>query len=202
MFQFQDLFQWDRFITPTIIKAFYWLVIALIILFGINGVFSALTLVKFYELGANAFKIEDDGPAVSTSGTTLSALVLDESSTSAPADGVRTVSSASTGVLNLSTGGATALQTVNASGHVSVSLSAGDLTVGSITATNKAVSLSTTGAVLDGDTAVDITAQSLSITAASVGTASDALDTDVDSLNLTASVVFGDRPSCPGRGQR
>lgn len=32
MFDFQDLFQWDRFITPTIIKTFYWLVIGLIIL--------------------------------------------------------------------------------------------------------------------------------------------------------------------------
>ena len=30
MFEFRDLFQWDRFITPTIIKTFYWLVIALI----------------------------------------------------------------------------------------------------------------------------------------------------------------------------
>ncbi|MEA2911048.1 MAG: hypothetical protein QOJ15_3129, partial [Bradyrhizobium sp.] len=25
MFEFRDLFQWDRFITPTIIKTFYWL---------------------------------------------------------------------------------------------------------------------------------------------------------------------------------
>ena len=24
MFEFRDLFQWDRFITPTIIKTFYW----------------------------------------------------------------------------------------------------------------------------------------------------------------------------------
>ena len=32
MFEFRDLFQWDRFITPTIIKTFYWLVIALIVL--------------------------------------------------------------------------------------------------------------------------------------------------------------------------
>ena len=37
MFDFQDLFQWDRFITPTIIKTFYWLVIGLIVLFGISG---------------------------------------------------------------------------------------------------------------------------------------------------------------------
>jgi hypothetical protein len=42
MFDFQDLFQWDRFITPTIIKTFYWLVIALIVLFGISGIFNAL----------------------------------------------------------------------------------------------------------------------------------------------------------------
>src|ERR1700722_17762554 len=42
MFEFRDLFQWDRFITPTIIKTFYWLVIALIGLFGISGIFSGL----------------------------------------------------------------------------------------------------------------------------------------------------------------
>ena len=40
---FQDLFQWDRFITPTIIKTFYWLVIGLIVLFGLSGIFSALS---------------------------------------------------------------------------------------------------------------------------------------------------------------
>ncbi|MBN9600917.1 MAG: DUF4282 domain-containing protein [Afipia sp.] len=42
MFQIKDLFQWDRFITPTIIKSFYLLVIALIILFGISGIFTGL----------------------------------------------------------------------------------------------------------------------------------------------------------------
>jgi hypothetical protein len=42
MFEFRDLFQWDRFITPTIIKTFYWLVIALFALFGIRGIFSGL----------------------------------------------------------------------------------------------------------------------------------------------------------------
>ncbi len=42
MFEFRDLFQWDRFITPTIIKTFYWLVIALIALFGLSGIFSGL----------------------------------------------------------------------------------------------------------------------------------------------------------------
>jgi small-conductance mechanosensitive channel len=43
MFEFRDLFQWDRFITPTIIKTFYWLVIALICLLGLSGVFSGLS---------------------------------------------------------------------------------------------------------------------------------------------------------------
>jgi cytochrome b len=42
MFQINDLFQWDRFITPTIIKTFYWLVIALVILSGISGIFGGL----------------------------------------------------------------------------------------------------------------------------------------------------------------
>jgi ABC-type sugar transport system permease subunit len=42
MFDFQDLFQWDRFITPTIIKTFYWLVIGLIVLFGLSGIFASL----------------------------------------------------------------------------------------------------------------------------------------------------------------
>ncbi|HEY0851795.1 MAG TPA: DUF4282 domain-containing protein [Bradyrhizobium sp.] len=43
MFDLQDLFQWDRFITPTIIKTFYWLAIGLIVLFGIYGILSGLT---------------------------------------------------------------------------------------------------------------------------------------------------------------
>ena len=42
MFEFRDLFQWDRFITPTIIKTFYWLVIALMALFALSGIGSGL----------------------------------------------------------------------------------------------------------------------------------------------------------------
>lgn len=45
MLEFRDLFQWDRFITPTIIKTFYWLVIALVALSGLSGVFSGLALI-------------------------------------------------------------------------------------------------------------------------------------------------------------
>jgi hypothetical protein len=43
MLEFRDLFQWDRFITPTIIKTFYWLVIVLIGLYGLSGIFSGLS---------------------------------------------------------------------------------------------------------------------------------------------------------------
>jgi hypothetical protein len=42
MLQINDLFQWDRFITPTIIKTFYWLAIAFVILSGISGIFGGL----------------------------------------------------------------------------------------------------------------------------------------------------------------
>ena len=51
MFEFQDLFQWDRFITPTIIKTFYWLVIGLIVLFGMSGIFSGLAAMAISPFG-------------------------------------------------------------------------------------------------------------------------------------------------------
>jgi hypothetical protein len=51
MFEPRDLFQWDRFITPNIIKTFYWLVIALTILFGISGIFSGLAAMAISPFG-------------------------------------------------------------------------------------------------------------------------------------------------------
>ena len=51
MFEFRDLFQWDRFITPTVIKTFYWLVIALIVLAGVSGVFSGLAAMAISPFG-------------------------------------------------------------------------------------------------------------------------------------------------------
>ncbi len=51
MFEFRDLFQWDRFITPTIIKTFYWLVIGLTVLFGISGIFSGLAAMAISPFG-------------------------------------------------------------------------------------------------------------------------------------------------------
>ncbi len=44
MFSFRDLFQWERFVTPSIIKLFFWLAIAIIILFGLSGIASALQM--------------------------------------------------------------------------------------------------------------------------------------------------------------
>jgi predicted membrane metal-binding protein len=51
MLEFRDLFQWDRFITPTIIKSFYWLVILLTLLFGVSGVFSGLAAMAISPFG-------------------------------------------------------------------------------------------------------------------------------------------------------
>jgi hypothetical protein len=42
MLEWQDLFQWDRFITPTIIKIFYWIAIGMSVLWGLAGVFGGL----------------------------------------------------------------------------------------------------------------------------------------------------------------
>lgn len=51
MFQINDLFQWDRFIAPSIIKSFYWLVIALVVLFGISGIFTGLLQMAISPFG-------------------------------------------------------------------------------------------------------------------------------------------------------
>jgi hypothetical protein len=44
MFNVGDLFQWERFITPSIIKLFYWLAVAIAVLSGLSGVISSLRL--------------------------------------------------------------------------------------------------------------------------------------------------------------
>jgi hypothetical protein len=45
MFSFSDLFQWERFITPSIIKVFYWLAVGIAVLLGLSGIGSALTTI-------------------------------------------------------------------------------------------------------------------------------------------------------------
>jgi hypothetical protein len=44
MFDLRDLFQWERFITPSIIKIFYWLAIVMALLFGLSGILTGLGL--------------------------------------------------------------------------------------------------------------------------------------------------------------
>src|SRR5262245_20678726 len=51
MFDFRDLFQWERFITPSIIKIFYWLAVGISALFGLSGIVSGLTLMALSPLG-------------------------------------------------------------------------------------------------------------------------------------------------------
>jgi nicotinamide riboside transporter PnuC len=42
MFDIRDLFQWERFITPSIIKIFYWLALAMAVLAGLQGLITGL----------------------------------------------------------------------------------------------------------------------------------------------------------------
>ena len=44
MFDLRDLFQWERFITPSIIKIFYWLAVGMSVLFGLSGMLSGLSM--------------------------------------------------------------------------------------------------------------------------------------------------------------
>ncbi len=42
MFYIGDLFQWERFITPSIIRLFYWLVVIIVLLAGVSGLVAAI----------------------------------------------------------------------------------------------------------------------------------------------------------------
>ena len=50
MLDLRDLFQWERFITPSIIKVFYWLAVGFSVLFGLYNLFVGL-----YMLTVNPF---------------------------------------------------------------------------------------------------------------------------------------------------
>jgi hypothetical protein len=47
MFGLGDLFQWERFGTPTVIKVFYWLAVVISILLGFAGAISSLTTMAY-----------------------------------------------------------------------------------------------------------------------------------------------------------
>jgi hypothetical protein len=50
-FRFTDLFQWERFITPSIIRVFYWLAVVIVVLSGLGGILSGLALLPLQPLG-------------------------------------------------------------------------------------------------------------------------------------------------------
>jgi hypothetical protein len=50
MFDLRDLFQWERFITPSIIKVFYWLAVIITVVFGLSGILSGLALMMLQPL--------------------------------------------------------------------------------------------------------------------------------------------------------
>jgi hypothetical protein len=47
MFGLGDLFQWERFVTPTVIKVFYWLAVVVAVLLGLAGAVSSLQIMAF-----------------------------------------------------------------------------------------------------------------------------------------------------------
>ena len=42
-----DLFQWERFVTPTVIKVFYWLAVVLSVLVGLAAAVSSLATMAY-----------------------------------------------------------------------------------------------------------------------------------------------------------
>ena len=46
MFNVRDLFQWERFITPSIIRIFFWLVVVIALLAAFSGIISALGVMR------------------------------------------------------------------------------------------------------------------------------------------------------------
>ena len=52
MFNFADLFQWDRFVTPSVIKVFYVLAIILAVLLGASGIYSAVKMLAVSPIAA------------------------------------------------------------------------------------------------------------------------------------------------------
>jgi len=52
MFAIRDLFQWERFITPSIIRIFFWLAFLVSVLAAAAGVLSAVQHLPFNPLGA------------------------------------------------------------------------------------------------------------------------------------------------------
>jgi len=51
MLDLRDLFQWERFITPSIIKVFYWLAVGLSVLLGLSNIFAGVYMLTVNPIG-------------------------------------------------------------------------------------------------------------------------------------------------------
>jgi hypothetical protein len=51
MLDLAGLFQWERFVTPSIIRVFYGLAVCVIVLMGLSGIVSGVALMKVSLLG-------------------------------------------------------------------------------------------------------------------------------------------------------
>jgi hypothetical protein len=52
MFYIGDLFQWERFIAPSIVRLFFWMVVIIVILAGLGGLVTALGTMTLNPVGA------------------------------------------------------------------------------------------------------------------------------------------------------
>jgi hypothetical protein len=50
MLDLRDLFQWERFITPSIIKVFYWLAVIMMAVAGLSGILSGLAVMMLQPI--------------------------------------------------------------------------------------------------------------------------------------------------------
>jgi hypothetical protein len=57
MFGIGDLFQWERFVTPTVIKVFYWLAVVISLLLGLVGAVTALETMAFNPFGGMIYLV-------------------------------------------------------------------------------------------------------------------------------------------------
>jgi|SRR5581483_7080105 len=57
MFGLGDLFQWERFVTPTVIKVFYWLAVVISVLLAFAGMVSSLTTMAYNPFVGMIFMI-------------------------------------------------------------------------------------------------------------------------------------------------
>jgi uncharacterized protein YuzB (UPF0349 family) len=107
----------------------------------------------------------------------------------AEVDGVSINSLSSDAAVTVSTAGDTTVTHITAGGDVALTVTGADsdLSVGSITAADQAITLTVGGVITDGDAAADLSASSLNITAAGVGSSTDALDTTVGSVTVSST---------------